>query len=152
MSKFFKNGIIDGDELYYHDNGKLAFEKHWDEGIEKGKWDYFYSNGQIKKTGQWKDGLKDGKWEHYLENGNKTDFVLFSKGRVWMVLEFDRFGVVKSHDEEIKFNEMLKNKSSIEASETRKGRRKLKKQKAKEKKKLNKSKKQKGDKKKRESK
>ena len=58
-----------------------------------------------------------------------------------MILEFDRFGVVKDNEEEIKFNEMLKNKSSIEASETRKGRRKLKKQKAKEKKKLKKTKK-----------
>jgi hypothetical protein len=62
-----------------------------------------------------------------------------------MVLEFDRFGVVKNNEEEIKFNEMLKNKSSIEASESRKGRRKLKKQKAKEKKKIKKSKKDKSD-------
>ena len=84
-----------------------------------------------------------------LENGNKM--ILYYLVRVSMDgLEFDRFGVVKSHDEEIKFNEMLKNKSSIEASETRKGRRKLKKQKAKEKKKLNKSKKQNSDKKKKE--
>ena len=122
-----------------------------DEGVEKGKWEYFYSNGQLKKVGEWKDGLKDGKWEHYSDNGNKTDFVLFSKGKVWMVLEFDRFGVVKVMRGN-KFNEMLKNKSSIEASETRKGRRKLRKQKAKEKKKLNKSKKQKGDQEKSESK
>jgi hypothetical protein len=57
-----------------------------------------------------------------------------------MILEFDRFGVVKSPDEETKFNEMLKNKSSIEAGETRKGKRKLKKQKAREKKKDKKSK------------
>ena len=71
--------------------------------------------------------------------------MLFSKGRVWMILEFDRFGVVKNNEEEIKFNEMLKNKSSIEASETRKGRRKLKKQKANENKKIKKSKKDKSD-------
>ena len=97
-------------------------------------------NGQLKKIGEWKEGLKDGKWEHYLENGNKTDFGLFSKGNLWMVLEFDRFGVVKDHEEEIKFNEMLKNKSSIEASQSRKGRRKLRRKLRKEKAKLKKKK------------
>ena len=34
MSKFFKNGTIHGDELFYHENGQKAFIKHWDEGIE----------------------------------------------------------------------------------------------------------------------
>ena len=57
-----------------------------------------------------------------------------------MVLEFDRFGVVKDHEEEIKFNEMLKNKSSIEASQSRKGRRKLRRKLRKEKAKLKKKK------------
>ncbi len=37
-----------------------------------------------------------------MENGNKTDFVLFSKGTVWMILEFDRFGIVKDKEEETK--------------------------------------------------
>ena len=50
---------------------------------------------------------------------------MFSKGNLWMVLEFDRFGVVKDHEEEVKFNEMLKNKSSIEASQSRNGKRKM---------------------------
>ena len=49
-----------------------------------------------------------------------------------MVLEFDRFGVAKNNDEVIKFNEMLKNKSDLEASETKKGKRKLKRQKRRE--------------------
>ena len=44
-----------------------------------------------------------------------------------MILEFDRFGIVKDHEEETKFNQMLANKSSIEASNTKKGRRKLRK-------------------------
>ena len=48
-----------------------------------------------------------------------------------MILEFDRFGVVKDHEEEIKFNDMLRNKSSIEASQSRKGKRKLRREKAK---------------------
>ena len=82
--------------------------------------------------------MKDGKWEHYLENGNKADFALFSKGNLWMVLEFDRFGVVKDHEEEVKFNEMLKNKSSIEASQSRNGKRKLKRKKTKKSKQKNK--------------
>lgn len=119
---------------------KKSFEKHWDDGIQTGRWEYYYKNGQLKKIGEWKEGLKDGKWEHYLENGNKTDFGLFSKGNLWMVLEFDRFGVVKDHEEEIKFNEMLKNKSSIEASQSRKGRRKLRRKLRKEKAKLKKKK------------
>tara|TARA_Y100000768_G_C23818132_1_gene605151 strand:+ start:483 stop:656 length:174 start_codon:yes stop_codon:yes gene_type:complete len=55
-----------------------------------------------------------------------------------MVLEFDRFGVVKDHEEEVKFNEMLKNKSSIEASQSRNGKRKLKRKKAKKSKQKNK--------------
>ena len=56
-----------------------------------------------------------------------------------MILEFDRFGIVKDHEEETKFNQMLANKSSIEASNTKKGRRKLRKKAKKEK--QNKSKK-----------
>ena len=97
-----------------------------------GKCEYFYPNEQLKISGEFKDGLKDGKWEYYQENGNKQVFVLFSKGREWMVLEFDRFGVAKNNDEVIKFNEMLKNKSDLEASETKKGKRKLKRQKRRE--------------------
>ena len=120
------------------ENGQKSCEKHWDKGIEIGKWEYFYENGQLKKIGSWKEGLKDGKWEHYLENGNKTNFVLFSKGTVWMILEFDRFGIVKDHEEETKFNQMLANKSSIEASQYQKRKKKIKKKSQKRKKKFKK--------------
>ena len=67
-----------------------------------------------------------------MENGNKQVFVLYSKGREWMALEHDRFGVPKNNDDVNKYNEMLKNKSDIEAGETKKGRKRLAKRKRKE--------------------
>ena len=81
MKKFYRNGVVDNNEFYYHENGQLSFEKHWDNGKQKGRWEYFYPNGQLKIAGSWKDGLKDGKWEYYMENGNKEVFVLYSKGK-----------------------------------------------------------------------
>ena len=66
---------MDNDEFYYHENGQLSFEKHWDNG--KQKEDILFPNGQLIRF--WKDGLKDGKWEYYMENGNEEVFVLYSK-------------------------------------------------------------------------
>ena len=70
-----------------------------------------------------------------MENGNKEVFVLYSKGREWMVLDFDRFGVAKNNDDIKKFDDMLRNKSDLEASETKRGKRRLKRRKRKEQKK-----------------
>ena len=88
--------------------------------------------GQLKIVGSYKDGLRDGSWEYYMENGNKQVFVLYSKGREWMALEYDRFGVPKNNDDVKKYNDMLNNKSEIEASETKKGRKRLAKRKRKD--------------------
>ena len=132
MLKHFKNGVVDGDEFYYYDNRQISYAKHWNNGQEKGKWEYFHPNGQLKIVGSYKDGLRDGSWEYYMENGNKQVFVLYSKCREWMALEHDRFGVPKNNDDVNKYNEMLKNKSDIEAGETKKGRKRLAKRKRKE--------------------
>ena len=67
-----------------------------------------------------------------MENGNKEVFVLYSKGREWRVLDFDRFGVAKNNDDIKKFDDMLKNKADLEASETKRGKRKFKRRKWKE--------------------
>ena len=67
-----------------------------------------------KKVGEWKDGLKDGKWNIILITEIKLILFYLVKEE-YDALEFDRFGVVKSNEEETKFNEMLKNKLSIEA-------------------------------------
>ena len=118
--------VVKRDDIFYRKFSNIPLTGH----IES-----YHPNGQLKIAGAWKDGLRDGKWEYYMENGNKEVFVLYSKGREWMVLDFDRFGVPKNNDDVKKFDDMLKNKDDLEAGETKKGKRKLKRSKRKEEKK-----------------
>ena len=109
-----------------HSNGQLSYKVFWDDGEQTGDWEYYYANGQIEHKGSWEEGLKDGLWEYYLEDGKHAASVLFSKGREWKVIEFDRFGQPKNQGEYEEFNKMVANKDEIEAQESKRGQRKMK--------------------------
>ena len=109
-----------------HSNGQLSYEVFWNNDEQTGDWKYYYPNGQIEHQGSWEEGLKDGLWEYFLEDGKHAASVLFSKGREWKVIEFDRFGQPKNQIEFEEFNNMVTNKEQIEAQESKRGQRKMK--------------------------
>ena len=65
-------------------------------------------------------------WEYFLEDGKSVASVLFSKGREWKVVEFDRFGQPKNQEEFEELNKMVANKEELEAQESKRGQRKSK--------------------------
>jgi hypothetical protein len=80
----------------------------------------------MEHMGSWKEGSKDGLWQYFLEDGKNQASILYSRGREWKVIEFDRFGQPKNPEEYEKFNKMVANKEAIEAEESKSGQRKLK--------------------------
>ena len=124
----YKNDkIYTGKCAFYDDNnGGMISSHQFNNGKFHGKWRFYYPNGQLDHQGSWVEGQKDGLWEYYLEDGKNQASVLYSKGREWKVIEFDRFGQPKNQEEFEKFNQMVANKEAIEAAETNRGKRKLK--------------------------
>ena len=49
-----------------------------------------------------------------MEDGKNQASVLYSKGREWKVIEFDRFGQPKNQEEFEKFNQMFTMKAFFE--------------------------------------
>ena len=94
----YENGKINGTQIFYHKNGKIAeqanyingeysggYKKYFESGaVEQegdysnnamnGEWTFFYANGKIKESVSFKDNDEFGPFKEYHENGNlKTE-------------------------------------------------------------------------------
>ena len=70
----FKNGVMEGPWVSYHDNGQLESKGTYKDGKKDGPWVGYYDNGQLQFKGTLKDGKEDGSWESYDKNGQSDEF------------------------------------------------------------------------------
>ena len=65
----YKNGIREGIDKQYYQNGELYSEGYWNNNKLNGLMKHWYENGQIKSEWNWKDWKLDGIQRHWYENG-----------------------------------------------------------------------------------
>ena len=54
----FKNGVMEGPWVTYHNNGQLEMKGDFKNGDREGLWIDYYDNGQLNKKGNYKNGVK----------------------------------------------------------------------------------------------
>ena len=79
MKSEFSNGIVNGEELKYWENGNIKSSTQFKEGIENGGYEDFYEDGQIKTSGEFLSEKKTGRWIEYYKNGQKKFTGEFNK-------------------------------------------------------------------------
>lgn len=78
----FKNGVGEGIQKEYYDNGQLKVSFTFVSGQKEGKWIYYHSNGKKWEEGNFKSNLYDGKWTTWNEEGKKNLIRTFEKDKM----------------------------------------------------------------------
>lgn len=100
----YKNGLLNGDYLRYHENGKIqykgqyvngkkegSFLSYYFEGVlinegryindnKEGDWKYYHKNGRINTSGICSEDKKQGIWRRYFENGTLESVTKYIDG------------------------------------------------------------------------
>ena len=64
------NGVMNGQEMTFYPNGKLASSVEWSNGEKIGQYMEYYDNGKEKQKGEYKDNKKIGERFVYYPAGN----------------------------------------------------------------------------------
>ncbi len=68
----FKGNLkIDGQWLWYYENGNIRSQVNYRHGFKNGLFQYYYKNGNIKIQGKYKKDKRNGVW---LINGKKRKY------------------------------------------------------------------------------
>jgi len=65
------NGLMDGKEIMWYENGQRWWEHTWKEGQRHGKWIIWDINGQKRYEENWKEGKEHGKYTRWYADGQK---------------------------------------------------------------------------------
>ena len=57
---FWRDGLLEGTQIKYHENGKKALEKNYENGIINGPYLVWYDNGRLQLQFYYHKGKKDG--------------------------------------------------------------------------------------------
>ncbi len=88
----YKGGMRDGEwKHFYTDNGKLRFVGKFIDGVPDGMQLFYYQNGKEKQTGKYVGGLKEGDWKFFDESGFLFLTILFKND---IEIKFDGIKVV----------------------------------------------------------
>ena len=63
------NGLNEGPQTLWHENGQMNIESFYKNGKAEGKAKVWYESGQLKEVVHYKDGLKDGRRKMMNEPG-----------------------------------------------------------------------------------
>ena len=83
----FKNGVMEGPWVSYHENGQLLSEGAFKNGKTEGPWVLYYDNGRLSMKGTFKNGKYEGPWVFYHNNGQlemKGDFKNGDREGLWI--------------------------------------------------------------------
>ena len=83
----FKNGVMEGPWVSYHENGQLLSEGAFKNGETGGPWVLYYDNGRLSMKGTFKNGKYEGSWVFYYDNGQlemKGDFTNGEREGLWI--------------------------------------------------------------------
>jgi antitoxin component YwqK of YwqJK toxin-antitoxin module len=71
--------MMDGDDITYFENGKIAGFRHWNKGISDGREYTVYENGHLAVERFYKDGFKFGTWKFYNKDGTLKKEQIFKE-------------------------------------------------------------------------
>jgi antitoxin component YwqK of YwqJK toxin-antitoxin module/Tfp pilus assembly protein PilF len=80
VEQTYKNGLLENESKYYHENGTLASITNFELDIEQGERKAYHSNGQLMRSCYYLNGKKDGKETYYYPNGKIYTEENFEKG------------------------------------------------------------------------
>lgn len=116
----FKNDELNGEEIYYYENGKIQSKgnylndepdgehisyyksgkvksiENYSEGTENGQFLNFFENGKIEISGNFINGVEEGEFEHFNKDGkilNKGSFKKGEKIGIWTETEEKKGGL-----------------------------------------------------------
>ena len=93
---YFKNNVVDGTSISYYLNGNIQEKNTYKNGEENGEGILYYENGNIKEKYFMKNDKLDGEATAYFEDGKIRNKSIFKDG-------------VKLEEEVYKDNEIIKN-------------------------------------------
>lgn len=67
-------------EEVFYENGKLEYTGEFKNGVENGEWVYYYQNGNIKAREYWKNGVESGTWKEYHPDGKLAREIIYKDG------------------------------------------------------------------------
>ena len=73
---------LDGNKVFYHENGQKKSEGLFKNGRHHGLWTYWYANGQKERETTYKDGKMDGPSTWWNEKGQKKREGHFLDGKM----------------------------------------------------------------------
>lgn len=91
--EFYIEGKRYGTWTIYHDNGKPAEERNWENDIEQGPFKQYYRDGTLKREAHYEKGSIEGTSRFYHENGKvrmEGKYYHDAKQGVW--IEYDEQG------------------------------------------------------------
>ncbi|WP_038899880.1 hypothetical protein, partial [Yersinia pestis] len=70
----FKNGLVNGEYIIYHENGAIESKRHFiDSKIADGECPHYYDNGKIKENHSYLNNKLEGKYFEYFPDGKIKD-------------------------------------------------------------------------------
>ncbi len=84
------NGVKQGSEFTYYENGQISEELNWNKGKKDGAWKQFYEDGKPRLTATYKEGLLNGKMTYFYANGkvqNAGNYVADLREGTWYYFE-----------------------------------------------------------------
>jgi antitoxin component YwqK of YwqJK toxin-antitoxin module len=73
-------GVQNGEDLAYHENGKLKWKRLFLNGKREGQWYFYDEKGALIEIKLFKDDKEDGKWIFYDEKGAVMTIRTFKEG------------------------------------------------------------------------
>ena len=68
----FKDGLQEGNCLFYYESGQLQWNQNWKKGKLEGDYLAYFENGKLKAKGTYEKDKKVGEWIYFDETGAKT--------------------------------------------------------------------------------
>ena len=72
---FTPDGVRDGEQKYYHENGQLAVQVEVDQGKEDGSLKRYTADGQLQQVAEFNDGVIDAANSRYIRSVPKAETV-----------------------------------------------------------------------------
>ena len=76
----FNDGLIQGERKIYYTSGQLKEQKFYENGKIEGKFKAFHESGETLELGSYSNGKKDGTWKIFYKNGKIKERGKYDKG------------------------------------------------------------------------
>ena len=76
----YTDGLKNGPELAWHENGERKMAKQFKAGVQEGQTQEWWNNGQMKSITTYMDGKAHGEAKGWHDNGKLARIIIFEKG------------------------------------------------------------------------